>query len=148
MSYPAKTADPLGEWTWGSARLKAYVLARDPSAVSEDTVKQAKDALATSLEPPTAPDEVGFVIVHRCGRGHLLLACTWREENELWETVWSDDSGRFERTERGPGHLPTYCVWEMGIVSHETACWRRALDSGLTTDARAAYLSHAFRGQV
>jgi len=148
MSYPTKIADPIGEWAWGSARLKAYVLALDPSEVSEETLKQAKDALAASPEPPTAADEAGFVIVHRCGQNYLLLACTWREENELWETVWSDDSGRFERIERGPGHLPTYCVWEMGIVTHETAGWRRVLTSGRTADARAAYLADAFRGEV
>jgi hypothetical protein len=148
MSYPTKTAGSLGEWNWGSARLKAYVLAADPSAVSEETITQARSALSASAGQPTDRDEAGFAIVHRCGQNHLLITCTWREGNELGETVWSDDSGRFERSQRGPGHLPTYCVWEMGIVSHETACWRRALNGGLTPDARAAYLGDSFRGQV
>ena len=36
--------------------------------------------------------ELGFVILHRCGESfYFLLVCTWRNENELWETVWAKD---------------------------------------------------------
>ena len=36
--------------------------------------------------------ELGFVVLHRCGESfYFLLVCTWRNENELWETVWAKD---------------------------------------------------------
>ena len=35
-------------------------------------------------------DDLGFVILHRCGpEFYFLITCTWRNDNELWETVWA-----------------------------------------------------------
>ena len=35
-------------------------------------------------------DDLGFVILHRCGPDfYFLITCTWRNDNELWETVWA-----------------------------------------------------------
>ena len=37
-------------------------------------------------------EELGFVILHRCGESfYFLLVSTWRNDNELWETVWAKD---------------------------------------------------------
>ena len=39
---------------------------------------------------PRSRGELGFVILHRCGEDfYFLLISTWRNENELWETVWA-----------------------------------------------------------
>ena len=148
MTYPVKACLPIGLWSWGPARVKAYVLARDPTTVGRDVVESARTALEAAEDIPTADDELGFAIVHRCATENLLLACTWRAENELWETVWSDSSGTFAPVDRGTGHLPTYCVWEMGVVTHETRAWRRVLSEGRTAGAMEAYLADTLAGEV
>ena len=57
-------------------------------------------------------------ILHRCGESfYFLLVCTWRNENELWETVWAKDGDGdvFFRPWPIEGtHRPTFCVWELG----------------------------------
>jgi len=146
--YPVKTCRPLGIWSWGSARVKAYVVAIDPNEVSAHVLKSAREALAGAADQPTLNNEVGFIIVHRCSTQHLLLACTWREGNELWETVWEDTSGTFVLLDRPSTHLPTYCVWEMGVVAHETRAWRRVLNDGVHDGSLDVYINDSLLGEV
>ena len=82
--------------------------------------------------PPSATlGELGFVILHRCGESfYFLLVCTWRNENELWETVWAktgDDDVFFRPWPAEGAHRPTFCVWELGAVCHEREAWTRYL---------------------
>jgi hypothetical protein len=63
------------------------------------------------------------VILHRVGGAYLLIVSTWRNDNELWETVYFKDSGEFELTPFPETAEATYCVWEMGAVLHEQQAW-------------------------
>ena len=37
------------------------------------------------------------VVLHRCGSDfYFLIVCTWRNENELWQTVWYKDGDRMD----------------------------------------------------
>ena len=73
-------------------------------------------------DPPAAPG-LGFVILHRCGGDfYFLIVCTWRNSNELWETVLYKDGDAmkgFDVFPREAGHLPTFCVWELAPVVRE-----------------------------
>jgi hypothetical protein len=95
-------------------------------------------------------DELGFVILHRCGESfYFLLVSTWRNENELWETVWAKRDGH--QASFGPWptdgtHRPTFCVWELGAVDHERQAWSRYLRSARDDAARLAYLGDAYEG--
>jgi hypothetical protein len=94
--------------------------------------------------------ELGFVILHRCGESfYFLLVSTWRNENELWETVWakSGDGDVFFRpwAVEGP-HRPTFCVWELGAVCHERQAWTRYLCSPRDDEARRVYLRSTYAG--
>ncbi len=96
--------------------------------------------------------ELGFVILHRCGEGfYFLLVCTWRNENELWETVWAKDGDAdvfFRPWPIEETHRPTFCVWELGAVVHEREAWARFLFSSRDESARHAYLRDAYAGLV
>jgi hypothetical protein len=82
---------------------------------------------------------LGFVVLHRCGEDfYFLIACSWRNENELWETIWyknGDAMEDFAVFPRDPAHLPTYCVWELVPIWHEQQVWSRFLstDRGLNS---------------
>ena len=96
--------------------------------------------------------EVGFAILHRCGEDfYFLLVCTWRNENELWETVWAkdgEDDLSFRPWPAEGTHRPTFCVWELGVVWHEQGAWSRYLRSRRDEGALLAYLGSSSRAMV
>src|SRR5262249_42716541 len=115
-------------------------------AVARRSLRDARraDALGTL-------GEHGFVILHRCGEDfYFLLVCTWRNENELWETVWakSDSDALFRPWPIDGAHRPTFCVWELGAVAHEREAWTRYLLSARDEAARHSYVRDCFGGAV
>ncbi|MFS4471137.1 hypothetical protein [Chryseobacterium sp. T20] len=147
-SYPSKYAQPKGIFTVGKTKFKWYDLASDPSEVSQQDIDNAQLCIENAEENFKNIDDLGFVIMHRCGKNYLLLVCTWRSENELWESVYYDGSGKFEIWDRNKTHLPTYCVWEMGIVYHESQSWKKFLGSGREEKDKEEYLNDFFEGEV
>ena len=57
-------------------------------------------------------DEVGFVIQHRTAEWMILYVCTWRGNNEIWETLYhkhlpaESDFEKFKRSDTSA----TFCV--------------------------------------
>jgi hypothetical protein len=135
----------------GGGRLKWYSIAPEEAPVPAGIERLARAGLHDA-GAPAFPGELGFVILHRCGEAfYFLLVCTWRNENELWETVWAKD-GEGDRAFRpwpaaGP-HRPTYCVWELGAVCHEQRAWSRYLRSPRDPTAALAYLADTCEGGV
>jgi len=126
--------------------LKWYEL-RSPDATIDDVRAEALAILAA--EPGNEPDDLGFVILHRCGEAFFyLLDCRWRNNNELWQTAYTKDGdARFELVVPGPTKA-TFCVWELGAVSYESQAWSAYLRSPRDDAARAAYLADRFSGPV
>ncbi len=100
--------------------------------------------------------ELGFVICHRCGESfYFLLVCTWRNQNEMWESVYAQDCSAGSGA-AGPGfalvpqadHLEVICVWELGAVLHEQQAWSRYLRSARDEQAKRDYLADRYRGLV
>ena len=74
--------------------LKWYDIAPDDAPVPLAIRALARRSLrdAADRTRSASSGELGFVILHRCGESfYFLLVCTWRNENELWETVWAKD---------------------------------------------------------
>ncbi|WP_106914958.1 PH domain-containing protein [Chryseobacterium aurantiacum] len=147
-AYPSKQASPKGIFTVGETRFKWYDLAKEPTEVSSQDIYHAKVCIENARENFQNRDDLGFVILHRCGDNYLLLVCTWRNENELWESVYYDGSGKFEIWDRNKTHLPTYCVWEMGIVYHESQAWKKHLGTARYESHKVEYLNNFLEGEV
>ena len=84
--------------------------------------------------------ELGFVVLHRCGEDfYFLLVCTWRNENELWETVWAKDGGTTSSSARGRSREPTVRRSACGSSAPSSTSARpgRATCSPRVTNARA-----------
>jgi len=78
-----------------------------------------------------------------------LLVCRWRNNNELWETVYTKDGqADFELSASSAATRATFCVWELGVVGHERQAWTAYLRSPRDTPALAAYLANRFAGAV
>jgi hypothetical protein len=152
--HATKTIRPAHTISAGDAVLKWYdiALADEPvppeiQVLARGTTLAAVDGEALDL----GDDDLGFVILHRCGASfYFLLVSTWRNENELWQSVWakSEDDVTFRPWLLTGTHRPTFCVWELGAVWHEQQAWSRYLRSDRDDDARVAYLRDTYAGDV
>lgn len=121
--------------------------------VADALQKEARTCVAHELSSSSfaTSGEVGFVILHDCGDVVFLLISTWRGNNELWETVYvkyPDLGGTFKLHRENGDHHPTYCVWELGAVVHESHAWTRYLSSERTNDDLETYLADQFAGEI
>jgi hypothetical protein len=152
--HVAKIAAPQPSIMLGAAVLKWY----DISALDEPVPLAIRALARRCLRDATkagtldVQDELGFVILHRCGDDfYFLLVSTWRNENELWETIWakSGEAEVFFHPWPADGtHRPTFCVWELGAIAHERIAWTTYLHSARDDAARRAYLRDCYDGLV
>lgn len=151
--HVAKVAVPQPSIMLRDAVLKWYDIARHDAAVPLALRALARRCLRDATRSGTleVDDGLGFVILHRCEDDfHFLLVSTWRNENELWESVWAKrrHDVLFQPWPREGTHLPTFCVWELGVVAHEREAWAGYLRSNRDDAARRAYLRDSYAGAV
>ncbi|BCY10783.1 hypothetical protein [Actinoplanes sp. L3-i22] len=130
--------------------LKWYGLCRADQVVDSAAARAFVAAEVTAGRLPIAGD-LGFVIHHLSGEHvHLLLVCTWRGNNEMWETIYARD----DREDTGFGlmgqtpHRGVMCVWEFGAVAHEHRAWTRYLRSARDAPAKRAYVESSVTGPI
>lgn len=129
------------------AILKWYKLASEDRGVPDEI-----DRLARSYvhKTPLEAKGFGFVILHRCGESfYFLIVSTWRGNNEVWETVFyknGDAMADFALWPREAMHKPTFCVWELAPVWHETKAWERFLQSRRDQAAAQVWLADLYSG--
>jgi len=127
--------------------LKWYAVHPDDLPVPEEVTRLARALLATA---PLEASGLGFVILHRCGKDfYFLIVCTWRNSNEIWETVFYKDGDAmpgFEPFPRDGAHKPAFCVWELVPVWHEQQAWVRFLTSPRDEAAAEAWLGDLYSG--
>ena len=128
--------------------LKWYEISTAAKPVAVEVSALAREALPVAA--PSLSGELGFAILHRCGEGfYFLLVSTWRNENELWETVWAkpgEHEAAFLPWPLGTGHHPTFCVWELRAVCHEQAAWSRYLRSPRRAADMETYVDDTYTG--
>jgi hypothetical protein len=142
-----KTADPM-PGVPGRPGLKWYEIRFPAAAVDAEVRELAREIIATDAD--FGPDDTGFVVLHLCGESfYFLLICRWRNNNEMWETVWTkngaDDLAPILSAD---ATRAAFCVWELAVVNHERQAWTRYLRSSRDVEARAAYLADRFSGPV
>jgi hypothetical protein len=95
---------------------------------------------------------LGFVVLHRCGRDfYFLIVCSWRNSNELWETVFYKDGDAmpdFAPFPREGPHKPALCVWEMVPAWHEQKAWVSFLTSSRDEAAAIVWMNDLCAGDA
>jgi hypothetical protein len=128
--------------------LKWYDISTGP--IPAEISELARESLEAAV--PRLDGELGFVILHRCGESfYFLLISTWRNENELWETVWAkpgEHEPAFTPWPLASGHHPTFCVWELRAVCHEQGAWSRYLRSPRRANDMDTYLKDTYTGSA
>lgn len=145
--HASKEVTPGDSIETKSAVLKWYALFPEGQPVPDDIDRLARSYLARmTLEAKG----LGFVILHRCGNDfYFLIVSTWRGNNELWETVFYKDSDAmadFALWSREGMHKPTFCVWELVPVWHETESWERFLKTSRDDESAQTWLNDRYSG--
>jgi hypothetical protein len=134
-----------------TAYLKWYNLYPTEAVITPEQVAESQDYLKVITPDLNLQNELGFVILHRAGTVLLLLLCTWRNTNEIWESSYVKDleqAGGYEPITALNNHRGTFCVWELGPVWHERNAWVQFLSSKRDTTAKMAYLTDRFMGMI
>lgn len=134
------------------AILKWYEVQRVETAVPATTRNQARAFLAQQASAGRLElgNGLGFVVLHVSDARSYLIVGAWRDNQELWETLFVRDhagEGAFVRRQSGVD-APTLCVWELAPVWHEREAWVRYLRSDRDEAAKQGYLSDRFAGSV
>ena len=90
-------------------------------------------------------------MLHRAGDYLLLLITTWRNTNEMWESIYvkkAADAEMYSPIIFKTDHKGTYCVWELGVVWHERNSWVRFIKSKRDNKSKLIYLNDLFSGEV
>lgn len=134
-----------------ASHLKWYDVHREQAVVDPAVRSEARDFITaeTAAGHLDIAGELGFTILHLCGDSfYFLIVCTWRNDNEMWQTVYARDTrqgGPFARVPHGD-HVQMVCVWELGAVLHERAAWTRYLRSPRDRAAQIDYLRDQYAG--
>ncbi|MBC7813784.1 MAG: hypothetical protein H7175_21685, partial [Burkholderiales bacterium] len=88
--YYEKIFTPGDDLALPTAYLKWYDLYPSDAPITPEQAAEARAYLASQIEAgqPKLDNELGFVILHRAGSYLLLMLMTWRNTNEIWESVW------------------------------------------------------------
>jgi hypothetical protein len=131
------------------AVLKWYELHTPDMPVPAQVSSLARQCVASGAAKSNG---LGFVVLHRCGMDfYFLIVCTWRNSNEIWETVFyknGDSMDGFAVFSREATHLPTFCVWELAPVMREKAAWERFLLSPRDAAAASDWLADRGGGEA
>lgn len=136
----------------GRVRLKSYEIAPRGEGVAPDISALAHDLYRTKTAQPESGEELGFTITHRCGASfHFLMIMTWRNENEIWETVWALDRATSAEpwlVNRTEPPRAAFCLWELGVVLHERKAWERFVLGKRDAAGAEAWARDVYEGPV
>lgn len=135
------------------AYLKWYDIRRAETSIPEEIDTEAHAFLRGEVGAGrlSLDGDLGFIVNHLSGDSvYLLMVFTWRNDNEMWESVYAKDvsaGGPFRPVPQGT-HKGVICVWEFGAVAHEHEAWTRFLYSERDENAKRVYLADRFSGTV
>jgi hypothetical protein len=129
---------------------KWYVVHPPGRPFSEAEVRDAQTFILSEVEGGklALKNEIGFTLQHRCGAVDIFYVCSWCNDNELWETIYTlPHDGQYQLAPRET-KTGTYCVWVIPAVTHEQRAWVAYLNSRRDDAARLAYARDQFAGEV
>ena len=150
--HSPKIATPAAPLLFSSVSLKWSLVYPEARTFAADEVRDAQRFIAAEIVDGRLAlhEEVGFVIQHRCTGGDILYVCTWRDNNECWETIYSKGraaGSRFQMSQR-ENTTGTFCVWVIPVLAHEQKAWVGFLNSARDAHAQQAYLIDTFSSGV
>lgn len=133
------------------AYLKWYDIRLEDQPATPDVSDEARAFLRTEAAEGRIEfrDELGYVLLHRCGEMYFMIVCVWRNKNEMCQAIYARDDSGFQPYQAAPGALrATQEVVELDATAHERRAWSRYLQSKRDAPAKQAYIDDACTGQL
>ena len=149
--YRQKCVTPREDLSLPNAYFKWYDLYPPEDEITPAQRAESRAFVAAEAQRLGLAQELGFVILHRAGPYLLLMIMTWRNTNEIWESVYAKQAAQerpYQLTEFAQTHRGTFCVWELGPVWHERQAWTRFIQSQRDDEAKRTYIGDRFSGLV
>ncbi|MDS1269015.1 hypothetical protein RIF23_01760 [Lipingzhangella sp. LS1_29] len=129
-TYAPRTVRPLELWEASGMLLKAYALTASGDEVDEALVERAHDLTVAQTRTDVAVGALGLgtVIVHRGADGDYVVLLNWVEGFMSRTTIFVGPRGQPARLRPAPAGLSP-CVWELAVLGHERAAFRRLLQA-------------------
>jgi hypothetical protein len=148
-----RVAEPQPSLMLKAAILKWYDVAPPDEPVPLAIRALARRCLRDGAKDGTlaVEDGLGLVVLHRCAEElYVLSVSTWRDANELDETVWakSREDVLFHPWPDDEPRRAAYGVSELGAFPHEQEAWKTYLRSAQDDAARHVYLRDCYSGLV
>ena len=150
-AYFKKLVTPGEDLPLPNAYFKWYDIRSPEVEITPAQVAESRAFVAAEAQRLKFAKELGFVILHRAGSVLLMLVMTWRNTNEIWESVYAKEAAGgagYRPVKSDRSHRGAFCVWELGAVWHERDAWTRFLSSSRDEDAKRAYINDRFSGLV
>jgi hypothetical protein len=147
--YYQKLVTPGEDLRLSNAYFKWYDIRPLEAKITPAQSAECRAFVAAEAQRLQLAHELGFVLLHRAGPFLLLMIITWRNTNEIWESVYLKDlteNTDYRLTEFEGTHRGTFCVWELAPVWHERQAWMRFLSSRRDEQAKLAYINDRFSG--
>jgi hypothetical protein len=149
--YYQKLVTPSEDLSLANAYFKWYDIYPPEAAITPAQRAECRAFVAAEAQRLQFAQELGFVLLHRAGSVLLLMIMTWRNTNEIWESVYVKDLTQntdYRLQEFEGSHRGTFCVWELAPVWHERHAWARLLASQRDEEAKLAYINDRFSDLV
>jgi hypothetical protein len=147
--YYQKLVTPREDLCLSNAYFKWYDIRPVEVEITPAQSTECRTFVAAEAQRLQLAHELGFVLLHRAGPFLLLMINTWRNTNEIWESVYVKDAAEntgYRLVEFDATHRGTFCVWELAPVWHERQAWMRFLSSKRDQEAKRAYINDHFSG--
>jgi hypothetical protein len=147
-AYGARPVRPLGVWTTGSWRWKAYHIGL-PGVAPDPALERAARERAAAIAAGScrhATYGVGFVGIHQ-GRGYnQVFVDRWANHNELLHDTFVSDPAAPGELVPAPDDHNAVCLWDLALQGFERAAW---IETAMGPEGDLeAYLGRAFKGTM
>src|SRR5215207_8190856 len=112
-AYTEKLVTPQPDLSLPNAYLKWYDIRPLEVEITPEQLAESRAFVAAEVQWLQFANDLGFVLLHRAGHVLLLLLSTWRNTNEVWESVYMKDVARpagYQLIEFETSHRGTFCV--------------------------------------
>ncbi|HSM35516.1 MAG TPA: hypothetical protein VK837_03890 [Longimicrobiales bacterium] len=147
-AFETRPVRPLGLWTTGDWRWKAYHIGLPGGALDADLESAARRRAAEIASRPSRHETygVGFVGIHQ-GRGYnQVFVDRWANHNELLHDTFVSEPTAPGGLVPAPDDHNAVCVWDLALQAFERAAW---IELAMGPDGDPdAYLGRVLEGRI
>lgn len=149
--YKTRPIRFLGLWRFGNWRMKAYGIAYDSQAPSDELIHAARSCVEKRIYESAANTdhyEVGFIGIHQGKTGNFVFVDWWANENELYHHVYISTGEQPQALQYVTPSGLTACTWDLKLIGFERDAWVKTILMRHPTPDLEAYIAQTLDTDV